>query len=106
MKLHNLSIALASTPTIEGIFDASKDVIKSVTELLMAVAFLMFIWGIVRFITAAGNPEKLKTAKGYIIYGLIGVFVMFAIWGIIQLLSQTFFGGSPPTAPPGGFFGT
>ncbi len=64
--------------------------VTTVTYLLMAVALLVFMWGIVKFITAGGNMEKRKTAHGYIIYGLIGLFVMIAFWGIIKILLITF----------------
>jgi hypothetical protein len=48
------------------------------------------LWGIIRYITSGGDADKEKAARGYIIYGLIGIFVLVSFWGIIQLVANTF----------------
>ncbi|MEK9209267.1 MAG: pilin [Patescibacteria group bacterium] len=68
---------------LQGILDA-------LIPLLMVAAFVVFLWGIVKFITSGGDEEKKKSAKSLIIYGLIGLFVMVAVWGIIKLVQGTF----------------
>ena len=78
----------------------------SITPLFMVVTIAVFLWGVVQFIFAAGDEEKIKSAKGYIVYGLVGVFVMVSFWGIIQVFGATF--GFQPgqgtiTAPTIGF---
>ncbi len=58
--------------------------------LLMFIGVLVFIWGIVNYIPGGGNMEKRKTARGYIIYGLIGLFIMIGFWGITKVVFLTF----------------
>lgn len=55
----------------------------------MSVAFLVFIWGVIEFVIKADSKEKEK-GKQFMIYGIIGLFVMTSIWGIIKLLTTTF----------------
>jgi len=68
---------------LQGILDA-------LIPLLMVAAFVVFLWGVIKFITSGGDEEKKKSGKSLIIYGLIGLFVMVAVWGIIKLVQGTF----------------
>lgn len=90
--------------TVEGIFERLTSITGRVIEFLWILVFAVFIWGIVKFIAASGNPEKIKTAKNLIIYGLIGVFVLLSFMSIIWILQNTFFdgggGGSIPVPVP------
>lgn len=88
------SFALAAGPTIEGFIGKVQDIMNLIIPLLMTIALAVFFWGIIRYIASAGNEEERKKAKGYIVYGLIGIFVLIAWWGIIQIILNTFFGGS------------
>lgn len=64
-----------------------------VIPLLGAIAFLMFVWGVAQFIRAAGNEKELKDSKNLLIWGVIGMFVLITIWGIISFLrSEAGFG--------------
>jgi fumarate reductase subunit D len=92
-----LVVATALTPfltlaqtTIQNIITTVRDIASSLIPLFMIFAVAVFLWGIVKYVTAAGDEEKAKSAKGYIIYGLIGIFVMIAFWGIIEIVTQTF----------------
>lgn len=55
--------------------------------LIFALAFLLFLWGVfVYFVFGGGDEEKRNTGKMYMLYGLIGLVVMVAVWGIVNLL--------------------
>jgi len=81
-------VALAAD--LKSIVGTIRDLVNTIVPLFMVVAVAVFLWGIVKYITAAGDEEKAKAARGYIIYGLIGVFVMVCFWGIIQVVASTF----------------
>jgi hypothetical protein len=78
-----------------------EDIIARVIPIIMAVATVVFLWGIVMYITAAGDEKKAATAKSFISSGLIGLFFMVAIWGIVKALVNTFGVGGEgiPTGP-------
>ncbi|MEK7634939.1 MAG: hypothetical protein AAB446_00695 [Patescibacteria group bacterium] len=61
-----------------------------IIPLLGAVAFLFFVWGVARFIKAAGSEKEVKDSKNIIIWGLIGLFVMMSVWGIISFMRSEF----------------
>jgi hypothetical protein len=57
---------------------------------LGALAFLGFVFGVGRFIKSSGNESELKKSKSIIVWGIVGLFIMFAIWGIISFLRSEF----------------
>ena len=72
---------LASAKNIADVVGVVKGVINTIIPLLISVAVLTLIWGIVKFITSAGNEEKRKEGRDLMIYGIIGLFIMVSIWG-------------------------
>jgi len=55
------------------------------------VALAIFVWGVIKFILAAQDTEKLKEARGTMLWGIIGLAVIASLTGIIIAL-QTYFG--------------
>src|SRR3989344_2941872 len=72
-----------------SVLETVEDIIARIIPIIMAVATIVFLWGIVMYITAAGDEKKAATAKTYITSGLIGLFFMVAIWGIVNAIVGT-----------------
>jgi len=83
--------ALAAESDITKILNNTKDLLNLVIKILITLALVVFIWGIVQFIAAAGNPQKIRQAKGTILYGIIAIAILAMMTGIIAFL-QTYFG--------------
>lgn len=64
--------------------------IKSVVPFLIALSVVGFIWGIFQFFLNPDNEEKKKNGKSFMVWGLIALFVIVSMWGIVGLLSNTF----------------
>ena len=92
-------LALAAT-TLQDVIENIKDVLETLIPLLMIVATVVFLWGVIRFITAGGDEDKIREGRSLIIWGLIGLFVMVAVWGIVEILGQTL-GIEEETIPEG-----
>ena len=88
---------LTYAQTLGTILQDISDILNTVIPILMILATLVFLWGIITYITAAGDEEKLKSARTFIIWGLVGLFVMVAVWGLVQVLLNTFGVGTPGT---------
>jgi len=63
--------------------------------LVFAVAFIAFLWGVFNyFIVGGADEEKRETGKKFAMWGIIALFVMTSVWGLVNLLVGTFsFGG-------------
>ena len=72
----------------------------AVLPFLGAVAFLVFVYGVARFIKSAGSEKDLKDRKNFLIWGVVGLFVLVTIWGLISFLRSEFgFGSGTPVIP-------
>ncbi|MEK7561078.1 MAG: hypothetical protein AAB539_03930 [Patescibacteria group bacterium] len=79
-----------SLQNIELLVESALRILNVVTILFFVLAIVVFAWGIILFINAAGDPGALRKAKGYIIWGIIGIAVLASIFGLIQLLQTSF----------------
>jgi hypothetical protein len=63
---------------------------NTVTNLLLTVAVAAFFWSIVTFMwnRSKGNVDATEDAKNKLLWSIIGLFVMFSIWGIITFLQD------------------
>ena len=55
---------------------------------IFMLAFVVFLWGVLKFMRSSGQTDK-QDAKQYIIGGLIGLFIMVSVWGIIRIVNTT-----------------
>ncbi len=65
-------------------------IINPIILLLSAGAFVVFLWGVFEFIKEAGDEGKRAEGKQAILWGLIGLVIIFGAYGIINLALGTF----------------
>ena len=68
---------------------------------LFALAFIVFLWGIAKaYIFSAGEPEEVAKGHKLVLWGVIGFVVMISLWGLVNVVANTFgLGGyyAPPS---------
>ncbi len=69
---------------------ASCTLINYVVPLLFTVAVVAFIWGVIQMVINPANEEARKKGKSFMIWGLVGLFVMVSVWGIVSVFTHTF----------------
>ena len=65
-------------------------IINPIILLLAACAFVVFLWGVFEFIAHAGDETKRSEGKKAIMWGLIGLVIIFGAYGIINIALGTF----------------
>ena len=76
-------------------------ILNPLVVLLVGVAILVLTWGIVKYIASGADATKRKEGGELVAYGVFGIFIMLSIWGLVGLLTNTFFGtGGPAKNPP------
>lgn len=94
-KVISFSAVLGSMPFLAFAADARSIILQIQTLLnyiipvLITLAVVYFIWGVIQY-TVSSDEEAKKGARGKIIQGLIGLFVIIAFWGIVNLITNTF----------------
>ena len=65
-------------------------IINALMPFIVGLAVLFFVWGVFQFVASAGDEEKRTEGRNKMIYGIIGIFVMVSVWGLVNLLEGTF----------------
>ena len=84
--------ALASAQTngtISGVFILFSALLNALIGILITIAIVIFFWGLIKYMMTMGTEDAHK-AIHLMIWGIVSIFVMVSIWGIIQLLQRTF----------------
>ncbi len=77
--------------TISGLFNfASCLIVKSIVPIVFILAFAIFAWGVTQYILHSGEEAKREKAKQMMIWGLVSLTVITAIWGFVTILKTTF----------------
>lgn len=93
--------ALAFAQTFAGTLDRVIIFLNQIIPFLVLIATVIFLWGVVRYITAGGDEEKIKEGRNLIIYGIIGLAVMIGVWGFVNIVLTFIFTSSNPIPIPG-----
>ena len=80
---------IGSTGTMFGILCRVGQFLNAVVPVLIALAVVYFVWGVVTYVIS-NDEEAKKTGRDRIIYGIIGLAVIIGMWGLVNLLRNTF----------------
>lgn len=58
--------------------------------ILLAIAVLVIAWGIFKFILNAGDEAARASGRSMILWGIVGIFLMLSIWGLVNILRNSF----------------
>lgn len=72
-------------------FESIIDLINTIViPLIIGVAGLYFMVGVIKYVTAGEKAESREGARNMMIWGIIALFVMISVWGLVNILVETF----------------
>lgn len=86
--------ALPFIAAAQAVTDAStlfakvNNILNALIPIFISIAVVYLIYAIVRYVIA-GNEEEKEAGKKMMIWGVIGLFVILSIWGIVNVLVKT-----------------
>ena len=83
---------------LEDLFGGVVDVVVDFVPPLIGLALILFVWGLVKYLYRKSDENSVKQAKQFMVWGVVAMFTLVAIWGIVALM-QTIF-GTPVIDPP------
>ena len=69
-----------------------QEIATPIIWLLFAFALLQFLWGMAVFIKNTDNTEAQLNGKKHMLWGVVGLAIMFGVYGILNLLNSTIAG--------------
>lgn len=80
---------------LQTYIQAAGGLVEKIIYVFIFAALLVFTYGLVKFIAKAGDEGEVKKGRGIMTWGLLAMFVMFSVWGIIEFIgSELGIGGS------------
>jgi len=89
--------SFAALGNISGLVADIGGIVNQVIPILFAIALLGFFYGLVVYIF--GKEDNKDQAKKTMIWGVIALFVMASVWGLVRFIG-TAVGVNEDTAPP------
>jgi len=68
-----------------------REIVEPAARVLLAAAFVVFLFGLGEFIWHADESDKRNIGKKHMLWGIIGLFIMVAAVAILNVAVATFF---------------
>ncbi len=75
---------------ITGLVDAIQNILNLLLPLVITLAVLFFFWGLAIFVLNAGDEEARAKGRSIMIWGVVALFFIVTVWGLVALLQQVF----------------
>lgn len=79
---------IASAQTLQGIFSQITGLVNYLVAFLIVIAIVVFFFGLIRYL--ASGPEMKAKGLQMMLYGILAIFVMVSIWGLVRLVQNSF----------------
>jgi heme/copper-type cytochrome/quinol oxidase subunit 2 len=87
MNFQIIPIAEASVTTLMK--SINRVIINPLIVLLFALAMVYFIYGLAKYLLSPDNEEVRKNSKSQMLWGIVGMFIMISVFGILSLVMNT-----------------
>lgn len=85
-------VTFAAPRTFSGLVAMFISFINPMAAILASIALLIFFYGIFQYIYSGGGEDH-ENGRQLMMWGVIALFVMVAVWSLANILSATFLGG-------------
>lgn len=82
-----IPVAEATITTLMN--SVNKVIINPLIIFLFALAIVYFMYGLAKYLLAPDDEELRKTSKQHMLWGIFGMFIMVAVFGIMNLIITT-----------------
>jgi uncharacterized membrane protein YidH (DUF202 family) len=66
----------------------NSNIINPMIFLMLALAFVIFLWGLISYFQNVDNAEERATGLRHMIWGMVGLLIMISVKGIIALIQN------------------
>lgn len=81
---------LARAQDVDAVIYRFGNWVNAATGILAALALLVFFWGVVKYIAAAGDEKAKDQGKRVMVGGVVALFVLFSVFGLVRFLQRSF----------------
>lgn len=83
------AFAFAAIGTTNTLLSDIGSLVKGIIPIIFAIAIIYFFWGLVVFLRGAGDPKVQEAGRNQMIWGIVAIFVMISVYGLVGWLQST-----------------
>lgn len=80
---------IASAQTVGALLQKVGLILNSLVPLAIGLAVVLFLFGVIKYVTSGDSEESRKSGRQMMLWGIIGLFVMVSVWGLVQVLTAS-----------------
>lgn len=85
----NTAYASALSPIATFVGKVNRYIVNPLIILMFAAALVYFLYGVFEFILNLDKPDEREVGKSHMIWGIVGMFLMFAVFAILNIIQRT-----------------
>lgn len=89
----------AAGTTFYDVLDYINDTLRLLNPVLFSMAFVVFFWGLSKFVLNSGNKDEIEKGKNYMFWAVIALFILVSFRVIIDFISTDLGLGGATTTP-------
>ncbi len=86
----SIAMAAINTTFFDDLISSLIGVLNGLVPLFIALAVVYFLWGVLQFVSSGDDAEARKQGQARMVHGIIAIFVMVSLWGLINILVEAF----------------
>jgi hypothetical protein len=103
MFLPSIMYAQEKTRNLTDLVKLTEGFIRTFIYMIILFGVLFFVWNVFKYFIKSDDVSEKKEAGQYVMWSVIGFFVIFSLWGLVNIVRKTF--NLDDTAPTNGLFG-
>ena len=80
----------AAATSFDALVTQLLNYIKLLVPFIIALAMLVFLWGIFKLVFAGGSDKDVTEGTKFMTWGIVSLFVMVSVWGLVNVLVRSF----------------
>lgn len=81
---------LSSGSTFKDVIDFILTYINYAIYIIIGLAILYFVWNVFKYYFKESGEESRKEGREFVLWAVIGMFVILSFWGLVNILMNTF----------------
>ena len=87
--LPGIALAQGAVTDAQSLFNLVQGIVNALLPIIVGFAILFFFYGLVRYILRQNDETARIEARSVMIWGVVIIFVMVSVWGLVNILEGT-----------------
>jgi len=84
---------------LQNMVGEAGSLIQALIPIVIGLGVLVFLWGVLQYVIAKDDSGK-EQGRTFMLWGIIALFVMVSVWGLVNILRETLnLNNATPSAP-------